>query len=75
MRQFFDPNRTNFLILIPLAAVFLGDSDAMSRDDSGQLGKSLPEIVEELTAGAGTQFDPALVAAFKGLAEQGEIQL
>ena len=33
MRQFFDPNRTNFLILIPLAAVFLGDTDAMSRDD------------------------------------------
>ena len=63
---------------IPLEAriIALADAaDAMSRGDAQREGKSLPEIVDELALGQGTQFDPALVEAFKGLAEKGEIQL
>ena len=63
---------------IPLEARIIGLADAvdaMSRSNNQKLGMSLPEIVEELTLSAGTQFDPELVDVFKGLVERGEIQL
>ena len=49
MRRFFDPNRTNFLILIPLVAVALSDDDAMSRDDLNKefIGNTVVSQLEE----------------------------
>jgi HD-GYP domain-containing protein (c-di-GMP phosphodiesterase class II) len=64
---------------IPLEAriVALADAvDAMRRPKlKRSAALSLPEIVEEVVRGRETQFDPALVDAFIGLHERGELGL
>lgn len=47
--------------------------DAMARSEGTQQGRTLEEILQEFEEGAGGQFDPKVVAAFKALAERGEI--
>jgi putative nucleotidyltransferase with HDIG domain len=48
-------------------------ADAMRRDELDRPGAGLDEIVTELQACAGTQFDPAVVDAFVVLAQRGEL--
>lgn len=48
-------------------------ADAMRRDQLDRPGASLEEIVAELRALRGEQFDPEVVDAFAGLAERGEL--
>ncbi len=61
---------------IPLESriIALADAvDAMSRDDDRHAAIDLEEIIEELRAESGSQFDPAVVEAFFRVAERGEI--
>jgi putative nucleotidyltransferase with HDIG domain len=63
---------------IPLEARIIGLADAvdaMHRSEKGSSGMSLPEVLEEVVLGSGTQFDPELVEAFRGLVERGEVEL
>lgn len=63
---------------IPLEARVIAAADAMDamrREGPHGPGKTLPEILEELSAGIGTQFDSDVVAAVVALAGRGEIEL
>ncbi|MAE94643.1 MAG: hypothetical protein CL910_08290 [Deltaproteobacteria bacterium] len=61
---------------IPLEArvISVADAmDAMRRENATDPAKSLPEIVAELEAGRGTQFDSDVVSAAVALVDRGEI--
>jgi putative two-component system response regulator len=64
---------------IPLEARIVALADAVDAMRRPKLRRSaaltLPEIVEEVVRGRETQFDPALVDAFLGLHERGELGL
>jgi HD-GYP domain-containing protein (c-di-GMP phosphodiesterase class II) len=48
--------------------------DAMTTSRSYRKGLPLEEALKRLEEGAGTQFDPAVVEAFKALVAKGKIQ-
>lgn len=61
---------------IPIEARIISVCDAfdsMTSDTSYKVAMSVETAVEELRAGAGTQFDPRIVEAFVGLLERGEL--
>ncbi len=61
---------------IPLEARILAVADAfdaMIRDDGRSDGLPMEDALEEIRQGTGTQFDPAVTAAFAELAERGEV--
>jgi putative nucleotidyltransferase with HDIG domain len=63
---------------IPLEARIMAvadAADAMVRSDGDRPGMSVEDIVREVQAGRGSQFDPDVVDAFAGLAERGELEL
>ena len=63
---------------IPLAArVFaIADSfDAMTSDRPYRAALSFEEALEEVRAGAGSQFDPTVVGAFFDMVEDGELEM
>ena len=63
---------------IPLESriILVADAfDAMTRDDSNRRGRPLPEALEELRSGMGTQFDPDVVSAFLDLHQRGELDI
>ena len=45
----------------------------MIRDDGRSDGLPMEDALEEIRQGTGTQFDPAVTAAFAELAERGEV--
>jgi putative nucleotidyltransferase with HDIG domain len=64
---------------IPLEARIVALADAVDAMRRPKMKRSaaltLPEIIEEVVRGRETQFDPALVDAFLGLYERGELGL
>jgi putative nucleotidyltransferase with HDIG domain len=58
---------------IPLEARIVAVADAV--DAMGRAGRAREGILRELEEGSGTQFDPAVVAAFRALAEVGELPI
>ena len=61
---------------IPLESrvILVADAfDAMIRDEGTRRGRCLEEVLQEFEEHAGSQFDPQVVAAFRALAERGEI--
>ena len=49
--------------------------DAMTRDDDHRPGRPVPEALQELRDGMGSQFDPDVVRAFLDLVQRGEIDV
>jgi putative nucleotidyltransferase with HDIG domain len=63
---------------IPLEARIMAvadAADAMVRSDGDRPGMAVDDIVREVQAGRGSQFDPDVVDAFAALAEQGDLEL
>lgn len=63
---------------IPLAARMIAVVDAFDKltgDRPGAAGRSTAEAIACIQKGSGTHFDPAIVAAFVGMVESGELEL
>ena len=63
---------------IPLTARIIGIADAFDAMTSNRVYRtamSMDRVIEELKAGAGTQFDPALVDIMLGLISSGSIDV
>ncbi len=48
MKRYYDPTRLNFLILLPLAAMALGDGDAMNAEDLRKEFVGNSDVVREV---------------------------